>query len=1085
MVDVFVSYSSQDRERVRDLVGEIESIGYSVWWDREIGAGTAFDREIEKAIEEASCIVVVWSKNSVESEWVRIEAHEGLTKGNLVPVAIEAVKPPLAFRMTQTIDLAAPDATASLVSAIAKLLPAPLAGAGLPCVGRASELGRVDEAIDRAKRGEGALMLFAGEAGVGKTRMTLEAERVARSADVLVLRGHCSDADSAPPYQPLLEQIERLARLIGPEAMRERMGENAAELGKLMPELNQRYADIPPYPSLPPEQERRYLLHGVAEFVARGAGVQPLMLVFEDLHWADDSTCILLRYLAERLKAEPVLLVGTYRDTELEPGGPFGRVLQELTRERLVENLRLKRLQRSEIVELLVRQFGSEPPAALVELILSETEGNPFFIEEVLGHLRETGKLLTDAGRFRDSIEIADTEVARGVRLILEDRLGRAGELCREILTVAAVAGRGFTFDLLVKADTRHHEDDILDAIEEAEKKKLVEDVSTDRIARYRFVHEQIRQTLLAGLSLPRRQRLHLRIADALEAIHASEAEKVAGEIGHHLYQAGSAGDAARTAHHLGLAGERTMAALAFEDALRLFDLAVSVVADGDAAILARLQGLRSDALRGADRIPEALQALTLAVAVAPSQEAKDDLTLQRCRMLLDIWRGDEAVADLERLLKRAQEAGDPGRELEVQRVLARAYYVMSLDHQGYADKCKAAYEHTIELARAQGAKKALGVALFATGQLVDYWPDYRPQALAHLEEALAIADEIGDEELQIDAETARISLFARPIEEAEALLARLVARRDPIRLNAQYFRMMWFTLRQGQPERCVEICDAGIELAYRIATPPVQYPTIKAFALMELGRFGEAWTALDAEIADEAHRFGAALAELGRLQYEIDVGDHEAALKRAPHVISECHVLVRAWMLRWISGALAGLAPLFRGESAVLDQVDALIADTGVSPTLIDEAALALGRGDTGAARAALSARSDPGPTNLVAPLAVPARSYASSATQPVPLLALQLTAEIEVAEGQWAPAHAAILAAVEIARARHSRNQLWRLLGRQAQIETALGQGDAAAKTHAEAAALLAALGATVPDPRHRAALLQGREAQRLGLA
>ena len=1068
MVDVFVSYSSQDREKVGDLVREIEAFGCSVWWDRQIGAGSAFDREIEKNIDEAHCIVVVWSHNSVESEWVRTEANEGLVKGNLVPVSIEEVKPPLAFRRIQTIDFTAPGASASLVTAIAKLLPTPVAGDGLPCVGRARELERIGEAIEKTKRGEGAFLLFSGEAGVGKTRMTLEAERAARGDGLLVLRGHCSDMDSAPPYQPLLEQIERIARLLGPDAMRQSMGDNAPELGKLMPELLQRYADIAPYPTLPPEQERRYLLHGVAEFIARGATVQPLLLVFEDLHWADESTGILLRYLAERLKGEPVLIIGTYRDSELKPGGPFSRVLQDLTRERLADDLRLDRLDRSEILELLVRQFGSEPPEAVVELIFSETEGNPFFIEEVVRHLQESGRLLTETGKFRTDIEIGDTEVAQGVRLIIEDRVGRAGALCQEILTVAAVAGRAFAFDLLVKIDTRHDEDEVLDAIEEAEDKRLIEDVSQDRVARYRFVHEQIRQTLLAGLSMPRRQRLHLRVADGLEAIHTSELEKYASEIGHHLYQAGSAAEAERTAHHLGVAGERAMAALAFEDALRHFDLAVSVLSVGDAPAAARLQGLRAEALRGAERIPESLQALTLAVALAPTQDAKDDVTLQRCRMLLDLWRGDEAVEDLEVLQKRAHEGGDPAREFEVQRVISRAYYVMSLDHKGYAEKCKAAYERTIELAREQGAKKALGAALIATAQLTDYWPDYRAQAIANLEEAQAIAKEIGDDELDIDVATQRTGVFGESLENAEALLTRLEARRDPIRLNAHYFRMMWNTLGAGKPERCVEICDAGIELAYRIGTLPVQYPTIKALALMDLGRFGDAWASLDEEIAAEAHRFGAALQAMGRMEYEIRVGDYEAALDRAPHVIAESHFLVRAWMLRWINASLAGLAPLFAGDDAAIKRVEALVAETGHETAANGQVELALGRGDLAAARAGLeAARAD--------------RPFIVNAS----LKSLRLTAIIEAAEQHWEAALKAVVEAVALAQSRSARNDLWSLLAQQAQIEQALGAGAAAATSRTEAKALLAEIAATVPEPRQRATLLEGRLAQSVGMA
>ena len=1077
MADIFVSYARADKARVAPLVAALEARGWSLWWDPEITPGQEFDELITREIEAARAVIVVWTPSSVASRWVRGEARFAADRNVLVPVRFDQASLPLDVRAIHTTDLddwgGDPQSVSfqSLYQSLVAMLGEP-AAEGLPCVGRIKEIERIGELVERARRGDGALLVFSGEAGVGKTRMTLEAERIAKDNSFLVLRGHCSEMESAPPYQPVLEQIEQIARTLGPEAMRKSMGENAIELAKLMPELRQRYGDIPAYPTLPPEQERRYLLHGVAEFIARGAARQPLMLVFEDLHWADNSTCIFLRYIAERLKSEPVLLVGTYRDSELSSGAPFGRVLQELIRERLVEDMRLRRLSLGEIAELLHRLYGSEPPSTLTELIYSKTEGNPFFIEEVLRHLNEAGKLLTESGKFRERIEDGDAEVTRGVRLIIEDRIGRAGTHCREVLTIAAVAGRTFPFELLVKTDTKHNEDEILDAIEEAEGKNIIEDISKDRIARYRFVHEQIRQTLVSGLSMPRRQRLHLRIADALEAGHGAGADKYASEIGHHLYQAGAAADPARTAHHLGIAGGRAIDALAFEDALRQFEMAMSVLKDqGDAATLARLHAQRSEALRGAERIPESLEALSQAVALATTQEAKDELTLKRCRMLLDIWRGSEAVEDLEQLQARAHESGDAQRELGVQRAMGRVYYVMSLDRTGFADKSREAYERAIELARAQKDNKALAEILVATANLVDYWPDYAEQVKANLDEAVRVARAMGNEEVELDVATARLgfTMLGRSNIDDEQVLKRLVARRDPIRLNAFYFRMMWATFGSGRFERCIEICDAGIELAYRIGTLPVQYPTIKALALMELGRFGEARQSLEEEIADEAHRFGAALRDMGKLQYEILVGAYEAALERAPHVISEAHILVRAWMLRWISSLFAEAAPIFAKDEAVLARIDSLIASTKAPPRVEGQAALLFARGDLRGTRDALA---DETPTEF---------NIAFAAE----LARLQLLAAIEAQEAHLPVAIEKIKAAVDRARANKAKARLWYLLGEQAAIETALGKPDEASASRNEARAVLSEIGATIPDPKHRASLLGGRLASRLGLA
>lgn len=1074
MTDIFLSYSRQDKPLVAPIVAALEAKGWDVWWDMALVPGEEFDNVTASMLERARAVVVVWTPTSVASRWVRGEARVGADRNVLVPVRFEAAQLPIDLRAIQTTDFDdwSGDPQSGQFQTLHQSLMALLGGpakAGAPCVGRAQEIERVRDLLDRVKRGEGAFLLFSGEAGGGKSRMVLETEQLAADAGFNVLKGHCSNMESPPPFQPALEQIEQSARQLGPEPMRRSMGDNAAEISRLMPELRQRYDDIPDYPVLPPEQERRYLLHGMAEFVARGAARKPLVLIYEDLHWADESTCVLLSYVAERLKHEPVLMLGTYRDSELG-SAPFGRTLQDLLRKRLAEDLRLHRLSAAQIAELLARQFGSEPPASLVELIFSKSEGNPFFVEEVIRHLVESDKLLTADGKFRERIEVTDAEVTRGVRLILEDRIGLAGTPYREVLSIAAVIGRSFTFDILVKTDASRSEDDILSVIEEAESKQLIEDVSRERVARYRFVHEQVHQTLLAGLSLPRRQRLHLRIADAIEARHPGQPGRVAGEIGHHLYQAGSAADPVRTAHYLSVAGERSIQALAFEDALRMFDNAHGVLEDcGEEADRARIQSLRAVALRGAERFPEALDALGLAAAASSAQEAKDGYTLERCRLLLDIWRGAEAIEDLEALLARAKASGDAARELDVQRVLARAYYVMSLDHKAYVDKCRQAYEEAIALARAQDNKAELGAGLVATTQFTDYWPEFRAQAKLNLEEAEAIARDTANEDLAIDAATARLSLLVEgpSIEAEERVLERLLARRDPIRLNAFYFRMMWSTYGKHRFERCTQICDAGIELAYRIGTLPVQYPTIKGLALVELGRFDQAWASFDQEIADSAHRFGAAIRDLGRFVHVLRTGAVDEALDRAAHVTAESHALSRAWMLKWIAHDLAALAADYVGDATMIARITALVTATEASPGILGKAALHLASGETGQARELLLA---PQPAELI------------GASRFDFVYAL-LLAQLHQAGGDHAQALDAIKPAVDCARAAGAEGQLWRLLGEQGLIEQALGHDAAAAATQQEAKALWTKIGSTIPDIEHRAAFMRGPVARRLG--
>jgi class 3 adenylate cyclase/tetratricopeptide (TPR) repeat protein len=823
-----------------------------------------------------------------------------------------------------------------------------------PYVGRSADRERLARQLVYAKDGKGSVVLIAGESGVGKTRLAEEIAERAVGAGFLPLWGRCRDMEGAEPYLPLIQQIEQAARSVTPETLRELLGENAPEIAKLMPELRQRYDDIPEPVELPPEQERRYLLHGLSAFVERTTRAQPQVLVFEDLHLADDSTLLLLRYLAQRVAEMPILVLGTYRHTELESGRSLGAALPDLLRERSVEEMVLGRLDEAGVAALIEARAGKRPPPELVALVYSETEGNPYFIEEVFRHLHEAEKLFDDAGEFRSGIEIADTEVPRSVGLVLGHRLDRVGETCRAALTAAATLGRTFRFDLvtLLRSDD---EDALLDAMEEAEKATLIEDASEGREARYRFVHEQIRQTLLSRLSTPRRQRLHLRAADGLEKLYGSRREERAAEIAHHLSMAGAAAEPERTAHYLELAGRRTMAALAFEDALRHFDEARNVLPEEDRDGRGRLLGLRALALRGAARIEDSLEAFAGALELLPDGAERAGVLYERSRLLLDLYRGGEAFESLEALLAHALAAGDEPRELQALLGLGRANYSLSLDDPGeYAQRARDAYEKAYARAKELGDKRSMVHALLPTTWFMDYWFDYRDTAIANLREAFALAQEVGDEDLMVEARAGLLRTLtpAKQAAEGEALREVLEARRDPLRLKEHYFWLMWQRWIGTDLEGCVEICDAGIGLADQLGTAPVQYPTIKAMALLDLGRFGAAWESLQQEVSDEEHRFGTAVKSLGTAVYLEQVGALDEAIDVAKWTLAEAEALKRTWMQRWM-GDLLGTLALRTGSGESYPEVGEYAPGFSGSPVLAVEQKLAAGESE-GALRAA-----------------------------------------------------------------------------------------------------------------------------------
>ena len=458
------------------------------------------------------------------------------------------------------------------------------------------ERANLRRAVDEALGGRGHLVLVAGEAGVGKSRLVAEVAREAEARGMRTLTGHCVESQGAAPYLPYVEMVEQaVSDPRNPLVLQNALVGVAPEIARIAPALRRLLPNIGPPVELPPELAQRYLWNSVGEFLTRGAQGLPLLLVLEDLHWADESTVLLTEYLAPLLPDLPVLLLGTYRDGEVSASHPLARVLGVLARRRLVERISLQGLSPSGVRAMVEALAGQSVPDQLVRLVETETEGNPFFIEEVFLHLAESGVLFDEDGRVRQNLQLAEDSVPEGVRLVVGQRLERLSVTTRDALTAAAVLGRVFSPDLVGEV-AQADPDALVDAFDEAEHARLI--APAPRKGYLAFSHELIRQTLLADASTLKRERLHLRSADTIERRYADDLESHAGDLTHHLSLAGSYADPARLTRHLTVAGRRAFDAAAFDDAVVQFQKALALLAPGEQEARAELLERLALALR-------------------------------------------------------------------------------------------------------------------------------------------------------------------------------------------------------------------------------------------------------------------------------------------------------------------------------------------------------------------------------------------------------------------------------------------------------------------------------------------------------
>jgi len=548
-------------------------------------------------------------------------------------------------------------------------------------VGREVEQVRLGGIWEEAKAGQRQVVLLAGEPGIGKSRLAAELAAIAHREGAVVLSGRC-DEGLGVAYQPVVEALRHYLRHCHVETLNAQLGDGRWQLARLMPELAVGRSCPRGFPA-DAEAERLRMFDAVADLLGSVARSRPVLLVQEDLHWAAAPTLLLLRQLA-RPANDRVLILGTYRETELDPGHPLVEVLADLRREPIVARVAIEGLDEKAVAALVEATTGravGDVSRDMARALRVETNGNPFFVSQVLDHLVETGGL-DQRGR----MEAVDRRgVPEGLREVIERRVARLPKAVRRILTVAAVIGRDFTLPVLERMPESGADGyGLLRALEKAARAHLIQELPGD-LGHFAFVHDVVRQTIYEGLSGPRRARLHRGVAMTLERLSPADVQRTV--FGRLMFEAPEELSPAEA--------ERAVIAPDFVGTIDTHGDAEGVPrAEAQPAVLAHhfvagaAAGRRSEAIMWSERAGAwALEQFAYEDAVSHFHRAIELLEWNdppdraaRARLLLAVHTAQGALGDAPRAKEAASRAIEDARsigstELLVQATIARAWW--------------------------------------------------------------------------------------------------------------------------------------------------------------------------------------------------------------------------------------------------------------------------------------------------------------------------------------------------------------------------------------------------------------------------
>jgi tetratricopeptide (TPR) repeat protein len=670
-----------------------------------------------------------------------------------------------------------------------------------PFVGRDGEIERLESHL-----GHGRLILVTGDPGIGKTRLVEEFAAHARARGVVAWWGRCWEGEGAPAFWPWIEIVRGIALHTDPATLRAQLGPAAADVAQLVDDVRARLPDLPDPPRLDPKQSRFRLFDGITTFL-KNAATRAMVLVLEDLHWADTPSLLLLRFLAREIEAAPLLVIGTFRDAEVGRAHPLAAALGELLRHRRCEHLPLGGLGEPDVRRYLDLVIGPEAAQTMAASLHRETDGNPFFLAELVRLIaREPGT--GSPGALRPA------GVPATVRDVIARRLQAYSPECVDVLRVASVVGRDFTLAVLQRLPELERRP-LLNLLSEAISGRLITD-SPGVAGGYRFTHSLLRETLYDDLALARRVQLHRSIGNAIEAYRGTAVGAHAAELAHHFLQAVAEGEAERAIHYAARAGEHATAVLAHEEAAAHYTRALHAL----------------ELWRPAD----AQRACSLLLALGESR----------------VRAGDPMGAE-EAFLRAATRA----RAIDTPALLGRAALGLG-EVERFHDRLGPLLEEALD--RLGTADDPLRVRLLTRLAVTLYWSQAEGRKIALSNEAVAMARRLGHTRTLAYALAGRIATLSGPDDVEERLAAASEMRRLAERCDDRELAMIgrgWCiadSLALGQTQRVRHDIDRFAALAAELRHPYFAWwsTAIRTMQAILEGRFAEAET-----LAEEALRLG------------------------------------------------------------------------------------------------------------------------------------------------------------------------------------------------------------------------------------